>query len=167
MNVHMDESLSSCHCSHWPSFRKLSRALVTSWGTNHSNFVVKAIDTRGLPHQCQTQMIGFTMFICCGCSYGCFLTTLPLLMLVKLLNFISRILNSGYLLLRSKPQWRFVVEAIGTFRWLPLPHQCTAYRGVVLNFYTQLMCIWMSRYHVATAYIDQAYGSYLGFWLPH
>jgi hypothetical protein len=86
VDVNMDVTLEHYGCSFWPSFGKSPRNLGNSWATNDGEVRWLRLypQSRLIPYQCQTHARWLTTFICCGCEYGCFLTTLRPLSLTKL-----------------------------------------------------------------------------------
>ncbi len=169
LDVHVDDSLPNRPCSHWPSFWKLPRILATSRGQNKAKFSCwGSIDTFKMAptSMSNTWDVFHNLYMLWMCIWMS-LTTLPLLMLTKLIWKLPRILVASRGL---KEFWwppedqtkdSFVVEAIDTFKiTLPL-HQCqTSYRGVSQPPYALYEHHMDELYHILTAHIGQAFGSF-------
>jgi hypothetical protein len=102
-----------------------------------------------ISHHCYIYIRCLTTFICCGCAYGCIITTLWPFMPTKLVEFCHK---SGQVSDDMWP-WKVVIEAVDPST-THLTSLLCIYK-VFDNLYLLWMCIWMCPHHITAAHVDQ------------
>ncbi len=91
-------------------------------------------------------------FICCGCAYVWFLTTLPLFLLTKVLDFTQ---TSAYLPQSKQKLGVVLLEAVDPIKWAPA--SLSDMYTISPNLHMLWKCLCMSPYRIPAALVDQAF----------